>query len=122
MSERLVVADPCWGCQHRRYVGEGAYECLEPGQTCEVFQNVEWATGLVATIADAIAVKGESTREMRETAAVLLADALTDILSDLGARLDEGAFLRRAAVPSTKESECVPPVDAPDMAEQEIPF
>jgi len=102
MPEPLLKVDPCWGCDHMKYVGYGAHEC-EAGGSCDDTQNVEWVTALVASIANAIAVVGEATRIQRETAAVIIADALDDIVMDMGGKFDTAEFLRRAGVPPLEE-------------------
>jgi len=101
--DALVKGDPCWDCDDKKYAGNGVYECAAPGGTCQKERDIEWLTGLVGKVADAIAADHTGTRELREEAATYLSDALADLLYDHRCKLGDEAFMRRADVPKLRE-------------------
>jgi len=104
MPEPLITGgDPCWGCEDRKYAGNGMYECLK-GDSCELTEDLEWTRELVVKVAEAVAGSHQARRDTRAGDALDLANALDSILSEQGASLKVEAFLRRCGTPTLREA------------------
>jgi hypothetical protein len=104
MTDALIKGDLCWGCEERKYVGEGQYECGHEGGVCQSAVDLEWIGGVIAGTAKLIADHGGASRDYRVMCSGSVADAFQDMLWDMHVQLNMDEFYRRCDTPTLKES------------------